>query len=842
MKRCNYRLLAIFVIVCLLFTPLFPFSATAYGAEKQHVKIVSSDNGKQDHGKKDNGRPDNGKSKAPKEKHDNKDHQTKAQKYLLQERGKPAMPRDKIAPAAPTGMTAVAGDQSVTLTWDANAEPDLACYRLEYQAANANNWKKLVSTDTTATITGLTNDVQYNFRIKAKDIFNNWSVYSSYVSAMPSALMVYGQHVTLIPIEGGCGENHLQAEGAFTHTVEFMVDENPVTAYAVETPSQLQHMALHLSDDFVLLYDLDFSEIPAGIVPGTPLGDLNAAAASIGGTTSADLRIEGFAGGNFVPVGYWANENSWYRGTFYGNDKTIKGLNISGDAMDYVGLFGSMSEGSARDLTLDEGTVEGGNNVGGLAGDLQSGSIINISNSNAVTGNASVGGVVGNCNAGSIKSSGNSGTVTGVETVGGVVGYKYGNLLSSNNSGTVNGNHIVGGVIGYSDGGFTGSYNSGTITGVNAVGGVIGMSYGGGGDAYNSGTVIGSYGVGGVIGDNYVGMTSDLINEGTVSGIGGVGGIAGYNGCHTVGCDILRSFNTGTIIGTSSSVGGIAGANGCGEVADSYNNGAIAGLDYVGGLIGSNRRGNSGEPISVIDSYNTGAVSGRNYVGGATGFNDGVISNVYNTGAISGNTYIGGVVGFNECIYPENSGIDAAYNSGVVDGALSVGGVIGYNYMYSSDATATGFWMSGMNLANSDGIGSNEYGIDGTVPFDYDDSILLAMYANMATITESADGTITGSVVDMAIDEDMTPSYNSLQGSYISASCSTLIVIADTGSSIAYATGSSLADLIGSNGADAAGTGGVYTIDISTGDGPWIIIKAESENPNEDRVYAIYLK
>lgn len=44
------------------------------------------------------------------------------------------VPRDEFSPAAPTGVTAVAGQRTIELSWDRNKETDLASYRV-YRAA-----------------------------------------------------------------------------------------------------------------------------------------------------------------------------------------------------------------------------------------------------------------------------------------------------------------------------------------------------------------------------------------------------------------------------------------------------------------------------------------------------------------------------------------------------------------------------------------------------------------------------------------------------------------------------------------------------------------------------------
>jgi hypothetical protein len=49
------------------------------------------------------------------------------------------VPEDRFPPAAPTGLTVVAGTDSVELTWEPNREPDLQAYRV-YRAVEASEW------------------------------------------------------------------------------------------------------------------------------------------------------------------------------------------------------------------------------------------------------------------------------------------------------------------------------------------------------------------------------------------------------------------------------------------------------------------------------------------------------------------------------------------------------------------------------------------------------------------------------------------------------------------------------------------------------------------------------
>ena len=86
---------------------------------------------------------------------------------------KPGVPNDV------QNLVAVPGDKSVMLTWDKNSQdPDVRRYRI-YSDINLNPTTQTDSvnyTDTTVTITGLTNGVRYYFRVKALDIENLLSI------------------------------------------------------------------------------------------------------------------------------------------------------------------------------------------------------------------------------------------------------------------------------------------------------------------------------------------------------------------------------------------------------------------------------------------------------------------------------------------------------------------------------------------------------------------------------------------------------------------------------------------------------------------------------------------
>jgi hypothetical protein len=90
---------------------------------------------------------------------------------------------DTTPPAIPTGLAAVPGSGSVTLSWTANTESDLAGYNV-YRGASLLNGVAPVS-GTSFSDTGLTNGTTYTYTITAVDTSGNASVQSLPVSATP---------------------------------------------------------------------------------------------------------------------------------------------------------------------------------------------------------------------------------------------------------------------------------------------------------------------------------------------------------------------------------------------------------------------------------------------------------------------------------------------------------------------------------------------------------------------------------------------------------------------------------------------------------------------------------
>jgi hypothetical protein len=94
-----------------------------------------------------------------------------------------------LPPSTPTGLMAVAGPASATITWNANTESDVSGYKIYMNGSDISG----KVTGTTYQVTGLTNDITYHFTITAIDNIGQESSLSGAVAATPRqypALMI----------------------------------------------------------------------------------------------------------------------------------------------------------------------------------------------------------------------------------------------------------------------------------------------------------------------------------------------------------------------------------------------------------------------------------------------------------------------------------------------------------------------------------------------------------------------------------------------------------------------------------------------------------------------------
>ena len=400
-------------------------------------------------------------------------------------------------------------------------------------------------------------------------------------------------------------------------------------------------------------------------------------------TTVDNQATEGYTGGiagyNFGTISECTVLNSDISGK---NQSTT-----AGGAVYVAGIVAANNTvGTIKSCTVENSTITGTNEntasqnlVGGIAADNIVGTIEQckvINGSVSTSGSmevSSVGGIAG-CSDGTLKDCSNSASVTGnnafnLETKeevslgsGGVVGCNYNRVESCSNTGSVTGKGLfTGGVVGYNttnnttDGTISASCNTGAVKGEQYVGGVVGNNHTVVKGCYNTGEVTstGDY-AGGVVGRNTSfyedyspipnpppnverkGEISTSYNTGAVSGGSYVGGVAGYN-CVT----IAQCFNTGNVTGAENYTGGVVGRNAyyindkydyinvvkkyAGEIQNTYNAGAVTGVNYVGGVVGEQQGGEvEGQKKggTCAYSHNYGAVcsSGQGtYIGGVFG-------------------------------------------------------------------------------------------------------------------------------------------------------------------------------------------------------------------------------
>ena len=207
---------------------------------------------------------------------------------------------------------------------------------------------------------------------------------------------------------------------------------------------------------------------------------VNNGATDINITLNTDLNLTNM---EWTPIG---TESRPYTGTFDGNNKTIRGLEINQSGTDNVGLIGCIgSDGTVKNVKLENVNITGdGYFVGGVAG-TNYGTIENCSVDGTLTNNRHyLGGVVGN-NYGSIIGCSSSGTITGTSpNVGGIGGQSVGGtIMACYSVANIKGRSSSGGVLGQTNRETVviACYHAkGNVTGEQSrmIGGVIGWNYG----------------------------------------------------------------------------------------------------------------------------------------------------------------------------------------------------------------------------------------------------------------------------------------------------------------------------------------------------------------------------
>lgn len=155
-----------------------------------------------------------------------------------------------------------------------------------------------------------------------------------------------------------------------------------------------------------------------------------------------------------------------------------------------------------------------------------------------------------------------------------------------------------------------------------------------------------------------------LVHARVIGGEFGTGALIGYmekggiSRCSAIQADVSGNSRVGGLVGSTDGlihscsstghvagvkyVGGLVGYIREGTAAFSYSKADVVGSESVGGLVGATTKS-----LSLVDScYATGDVDGDSNVGGLVGqVIMGTVFKSFSTGAVSGNQYVGGLVG-----------------------------------------------------------------------------------------------------------------------------------------------------------------------------------------------------
>ena len=264
-------------------------------------------------------------------------------------------------------------------------------------------------------------------------------------------------------------------------------------------------------------------------------------------------------GQGFSPIG---NQYNPFTGYFDSKGFKIKNLTINRPNTDNIGLFGKISGNAIiKNLILEDVSISGKNNIGGLAGACESGTIYSVSVSGTLSGKGNLGGVVG------LNQSGNLSDC-------------YADVILSNSLYNSN----TGGIVGQNQNSITRCSSRVNMNITNTpfgAGGIVGSNGGNVSYCTSEGTIKSSDNCGGIVGSNAWSISKCWANV-YLDGQNYLGGVAGKN----TGGLLNNSFSTGTVKATFYS-GGLVGGLVGGTIENCYSIGKVTGISgYIGGLIG----------------------------------------------------------------------------------------------------------------------------------------------------------------------------------------------------------------------------------------------------------------
>jgi hypothetical protein len=245
---------------------------------------------------------------------------------------------------------------------------------------------------------------------------------------------------------------------------------------------------------------------------------------------TADLNLVGIPLTPIAPDADSTEGNGFqgagFSGVFDGGGHVIRNAVLNRPAEDFVGLFGFVTAGGQiRNLGVENATITGRQNVGGLAAILDSGSITACHAGGSITGTNGIGGLVGVNGKGRLRLCSSTATVSGEMSVGGLVGD---NGVEEEDTGSI--------AFCFATGSATGLYHS--------VGGLVGQNTGHVTSCYATGAASSNQAAGGLIGYNSNGKVSYCYSTGIPTGDIQTGGLCGYNYRHGVYEDTSNFWDT----------------------------------------------------------------------------------------------------------------------------------------------------------------------------------------------------------------------------------------------------------------------------------------------------------
>lgn len=205
-------------------------------------------------------------------------------------------------------------------------------------------------------------------------------------------------------------------------------------------------------------------------------------------------------------------ETNAFKGVFDGNNYKIYNIPQFESTDTRVGFFGYLDGGTIQNcgfIYKDRTTLKSTQDVGGVVGRIEDGSVNNVSSSGATVSDDenndnSYGGLVGSIVNGTISNSSNYNTVSAKNNAGGIVGYAKGanSITGCNNFGVIEVASRSAGIIGQlvSSKEISNCRNYGKVSGTSA-GGIVGEQQGSTiSNSQNYGSITGSINAGGIVG------------------------------------------------------------------------------------------------------------------------------------------------------------------------------------------------------------------------------------------------------------------------------------------------------------------------------------------------------